>query len=179
MAGTTDEPMVSPAPDGGSIFAFDIPAEAAAPVAAGALAERAAPVACARVQVVDDVAVNRELIQTLLSPFDIEITTAENGVEAVAQMRHKPFDIVLMDVQMPVMDGLTATRLIREREAAAGASPVLLIMLTANAMEEHVAAAKAAGADLHLSKPVRPQQLLEAVARARIGRASVEMSAAV
>jgi CheY-like chemotaxis protein len=83
-----------------------------------------------------------------------------------------------MDMQMPVMDGLTATRLIREHEAAAGVPPVLLIMLTANAMEEHVSAAKAVGADLHLAKPVRPAQLLEALARARMTRGPTEFSAA-
>jgi CheY-like chemotaxis protein len=102
----------------------------------------------------------------------------EDGQAALDAFTPGAFDAILMDMQMPVMDGLTATRLIREREAAAGAAPVLVVMLTANAMEEHIVAAKAAGADQHLSKPVRPQQLLEAVARARMARPAVEMTPA-
>jgi hypothetical protein len=68
---------------------------------------------------------------------------------------------------MPVMDGLTATRELRAREAAADADPILVIMLTANAMDEHVAAAHAAGADLHVAKPLNPGLLVQALASAR------------
>jgi CheY-like chemotaxis protein len=68
---------------------------------------------------------------------------------------------------MPVMDGLTATRAIRQREAAEGRPRALIIMLTANAMDEHVEAAHAAGADLHIAKPLRPAQLVAALAAAR------------
>jgi CheY-like chemotaxis protein len=102
----------------------------------------------------------------------------DDGQAAVAAFEPGAFDAVLMDMQMPVMDGLTATRLIRAREAAAGAAPVLLIMLTANAMEEHISAAKAVGADLHLSKPMRPAQLLEALARVRTRRGKRAVPAA-
>jgi CheY-like chemotaxis protein len=69
-------------------------------------------------------------------------------------------------MQMPVMDGLTATRAIRDREAADGRPRALIIMLTANAMDEHVEAAHAAGADLHIAKPLRPAQLVAALAAA-------------
>jgi len=70
-------------------------------------------------------------------------------------------------MQMPVMDGLTATRAIRAREAAEGRRRALVVMLTANAMDEHVEAAHAAGADLHIAKPLRPAQLVAALAAAR------------
>jgi len=131
-----------------------------------------------RVLVAEDHPTNQKVVEIILQPFDVVLTMVEDGQAALDAFTPGAFDAILMDMQMPVMDGLTATRLIREREAAAGAPPVLLIMLTANAMEEHVAAAKAVGADQHLSKPVRPQQLLEAVARARMGRSAVELSVA-
>jgi signal transduction histidine kinase/ActR/RegA family two-component response regulator len=130
-----------------------------------------------RVLVAEDHPTNQKVVEIILQPFDVVLTMVEDGQAALDAFAPGAFDVILMDMQMPVMDGLTATRLIREHEAAVGAPPVLLIMLTANAMEEHVAAAKAVGADLHLAKPVRPQQLLEAVARARMTRPAVEMSA--
>ncbi len=131
-----------------------------------------------RVLVAEDHPTNQKVVEIILQPFDVVLTMVEDGQAALDAFAPGAFDVILMDMQMPVMDGLTATRLIREREAAAGAAPVLLIMLTANAMEEHVAAAKAVGADLHLAKPVRPAQLLEAVARARMTRGPTEFSAA-
>jgi len=123
-----------------------------------------------RVLVAEDHPTNQKVVEIVLQPFDVALTMVEDGQEALDAFKPGAFDAILMDMQMPVMDGLTATRLIREREAAAGAPPVLLVMLTANAMEEHVSAAKAAGADLHLAKPVRPAQLLEALARARMAQ---------
>jgi signal transduction histidine kinase/ActR/RegA family two-component response regulator len=123
-----------------------------------------------RVLVAEDHPTNQKVIEIVLEPFDVVRTMVEDGQAAVDVFEPGAFDAILMDMQMPVMDGLTATGLIRDREAAAGAAPVLLIMLTANAMEEHVAAAKAVGADLHLAKPMRPAQLLEALARVRAKR---------
>ncbi|CAN5291755.1 ATP-binding protein [soil metagenome] len=131
-----------------------------------------------RVLVAEDHPTNRKVVEIILQPFDVVLTMVEDGQAALDAFTPGAFDAILMDMQMPVLDGLTATRLIREREAAAGAPPVLVVMLTANAMEEHVVAAKSAGADQHLSKPVRPQQLLEAVARARMARPAVEMTLA-
>ena len=130
-----------------------------------------------RVLVAEDHPTNQKVVEIILQPFDVNLTMVEDGQAALDAFTPGAFDAILMDMQMPIMDGLTATRLIREREAAAGAPPVLLIMLTANAMEEHVTAAKAVGADLHLSKPVRPGQLLEALARTRMTR-PVEMTPA-
>ncbi|MFZ0267076.1 ATP-binding protein [Caulobacter sp.] len=123
-----------------------------------------------RVLVAEDHPTNRKVVEVILGPFDLALTMVEDGQAALDAFTPGAFDAILMDMQMPVMDGLTATRMIREREAAAGVQPCLLIMLTANAMEEHVSASKAVGADLHLTKPVRPAQLLEALARARMTR---------
>ena len=120
-----------------------------------------------RVLVAEDHPTNRKVVEIVLEPFGVDLTMVEDGQAALDAMETDRFDAVLMDMQMPVMDGLTATRAIRAREAAAGAGRILVIMLTANAMEEHVAAAEAAGADLHLAKPLHPAQLLEALASAR------------
>lgn len=120
-----------------------------------------------RVLVAEDHPTNRKVVEIVLAPFGVDLTMVDDGEAALKAFDAGRFDAVLMDMQMPVMDGLSATRAIRAREVAAGATPVLVIMLTANAMEEHVAAAEAAGADLHLAKPLHPAQLLEALARAR------------
>jgi CheY-like chemotaxis protein len=107
------------------------------------------------------------VVEIVLEPFGVDLTVVEDGKAALDAFEPGRFDAVLMDMQMPVMDGLSATRAIRAREKAAASEPILVVMLTANAMEEHVAAAHAAGADLHLAKPLHPARLLEALARAR------------
>ena len=80
--------------------------------------------------------------------------------------RNGGFDLVLMDMQMPVMDGLSAARAIRSLEVEQGRARTPLIMLTANALAEHIEAGRAAGADGHLSKPITLQTLIAAVAAA-------------
>ncbi|MCK5908452.1 MAG: response regulator [Caulobacter sp.] len=122
-----------------------------------------------RVLVAEDHPTNRKVVEIVLQPFGVDLTLVSDGEAALAALDEKAFDAVLMDMQMPVMDGLSATRAIRAREAAVGVRPMLVIMLTANAMEEHIAAAQAAGADLHLAKPLHPVQLVEALALARRG----------
>ncbi|HEX5380162.1 MAG TPA: ATP-binding protein [Phenylobacterium sp.] len=122
-----------------------------------------------RLLLVEDVAVNRELILTLLRDFDIEIQTAENGAQAVEAMAGRTFDMVLMDVQMPVMDGLTATRAIRALAAPAAQSTPIIAM-TANVLPEQVEKCLAAGMDDHLGKPISPAALLAALARWSDGR---------
>ena len=104
------------------------------------------------------------MIELILSQADVDLTLAENGAEAVEAFRADRFDLVLMDMQMPVMDGLSATREIRRIETAAGLPRTPVVMLTANALPEHVNAADSAGADRHMSKPINAQTLLETVA---------------
>jgi signal transduction histidine kinase/CheY-like chemotaxis protein len=117
-----------------------------------------------RLLVADDNAVNRELIAALLAPFDVEIATAADGVEAVDAAARAPFDLILMDVQMPNMDGLTATRRIREA-ASAGAPRPPIIAMTANVLPDQVARCLEAGMDDHLGKPISPLKLLEVLRR--------------
>jgi len=163
----------------GAIFQVDLPLPRVQPVAEDeADDEEEVSLEGLRVLVAEDHPTNQKVVEIVLRPFDVVLTMVEDGQAALDAFTPGAFDAILMDMQMPVMDGLTATRLIRERETAAGAPPVLLIMLTANAMEEHVAAAKAVGADLHLAKPMRPAQLLEALARARMRREPAAAGAA-
>jgi len=113
-----------------------------------------------RVLVVEDNAVNRELVCTLLAPFDIAIDTACDGAEGLAAAERGGYDLILMDVQMPVMDGLTATRLIRANNNTAP-----IVALTANILPEQIAKCLAAGMNDHIGKPFQPARLLETVVR--------------
>ncbi|MCK6104530.1 response regulator [Brevundimonas sp. EYE_349] len=116
------------------------------------------------VLVADDHPTNRRVIELILAQTAAKIVMAENGAEALEAFRADVFDLVLMDMQMPVMDGLTATQEIRLHEAAMGMARTPIVMLTANAMPEHVAAGRAAGADHHLAKPFNAAELLTLVA---------------
>jgi PAS domain S-box-containing protein len=146
----------------GSTFWFEIVLQVADP-GEEVQAEGAAPAAIdssMRLLVVDDNAVNRELICTLLAPFDLDIETAQDGVEAVEAALRSPFDLILMDVQMPNMDGLAATRRIRE-SASQSSQRVPIIAMTANVLPEQVARCFEAGMDGHIGKPISPAKLLE------------------
>ena len=132
-------------------------ADYAEPEAASAVLDR--PM---RLLVVEDNAVNRELITTLLTPFGIEIDTACDGAEAVEAVTRGRYDVILMDMQMPVMDGLTATRRIRAMsDSEAARTPI--IAMTANVLPEQVARCREAGMDDHLGKPINLSQLLLAL----------------
>ncbi|HEV7384154.1 MAG TPA: ATP-binding protein, partial [Phenylobacterium sp.] len=117
-----------------------------------------------RVLVVEDNAVNRELLTTLLVPFGLEIDTACDGAEAVEAVGRGRYDVILMDMQMPVMDGLTATRRIRAlADRAQARTPI--IAMTANVLPEQVARCREAGMDDHLGKPINLPLLLQALDR--------------
>jgi signal transduction histidine kinase/ActR/RegA family two-component response regulator len=118
----------------------------------------AAPI---RVLAAEDNSVNQLVLRTLLQQVGIEPTIVENGELAVAAWESGHWDVILMDVQMPVMDGPTAVRLIREREAARGARRTPIIALTANAMSHQVAEYRQAGMDGHLAKPIEAAKLFE------------------
>ncbi|WP_296599447.1 PAS domain-containing sensor histidine kinase [Phenylobacterium sp.] len=147
----------------GAAFWFDLPLRRAETVEAVHEAVHAeAPDRPLRVLLADDHPTNRKVIELMLEDL-AELVSVENGAEALMALGTDVFDLVLMDMQMPVMDGLEATRRIRETQAAAGQAPIPVIMLTANALPEHVAASRAAGADLHLEKPVTLTGLIEAM----------------
>ncbi|MCI3134539.1 hybrid sensor histidine kinase/response regulator [Phenylobacterium aquaticum] len=151
-------------PGEGSTFWFELTLPLAEDADEPVAAPSPAPDGPLRLLVVEDVAVNRELIQTLLAPFDIAIETAENGVQAVERMTHGTFDIVLMDIQMPIMDGLSATRAIRALPQAQ-ARTIPIIAMTANVLPEQVRTCLEAGMNDHLGKPISPATLLETLSR--------------
>ncbi|KAA3654256.1 MAG: response regulator [Proteobacteria bacterium] len=115
--------------------------------------------ASARILVVDDGAENRELVATVLGEFGLAIDEAENGQVAVDRAQDGRYDLILMDMQMPVMDGYTATRNLR----AAGLSTPI-VALTANAMQGYEQEVIAAGCTAYLTKPVDIDALLATVA---------------
>lgn len=116
-----------------------------------------------RVLVVDDAPANRGLVRALLESLDLEAIEASNGREAVEAAAHTAFDLVLMDLQMPVMDGLSAARAIRAGEGASRAAPILAV--SASTEPEDVAACRAAGMDDHVPKPISTVDLLGKVRR--------------
>jgi signal transduction histidine kinase/ActR/RegA family two-component response regulator len=158
------------APGEGSIFTLTLPLQAArarrAPKAA--VAEAGCETG-ARVLLAEDHPTNRKVVELILNSVGVDLTCVENGQEAVEAALANSYDLILMDMQMPVMDGLTATRLIREREAAQGLEPMPILCLTANALPDHIEASKAAGADAHLTKPIAAAALIAAV-REAVGR---------
>ena len=117
----------------------------------------------ARILLVEDNEDNRMLIKAYLRQEPYEIVEAENGAQAVERFQIEIFDVVLMDVQMPVMDGYAATRAIRAFERQAGRPRTPVIALTANAVKEDMDRSLEAGCDDHLTKPIKKQTLLGAL----------------
>jgi signal transduction histidine kinase/CheY-like chemotaxis protein len=117
-----------------------------------------------RILAAEDNAVNQLVLKTLLGGIGLEATIVDNGALAVAAFASDTWDLILMDVQMPVMDGVDATRQIRAREAASGAPRTPIIALTANAMAHQNAEYLAAGMDGHLAKPIDIARLFEVIA---------------
>jgi two-component system, sensor histidine kinase len=148
----------------GSCFWFTV----ALPIGAGEPGEEAFAEAFAsserpgRILLADDVPMNQEIVEGILAPAGHRVDIVGNGQEAVRAVESGTYDLVLMDVQMPVMDGVTATRIIR---AMPGRGRLPIIALTANVLPDQVAAFRAAGMDDHIGKPFNRLNLLEAVER--------------
>jgi hypothetical protein len=119
----------------------------------------------AKVLVVDDNAVNLMVCQGLLEAFGIRCRCVESAVEALAQLEREDFDMVLMDVQMPDLDGLEATRLIRSPHSTVRNRRIPVIALTANALHRDVELCIEAGMDGHLAKPIVPEALVKQISR--------------
>ena len=153
-------------PGRGSEFVFEIDLPASAPPVATIDVTEATDIAAMplRVLLADDHPANRKVIEIMLAATAMELVAVEDGRQALEAFMASPFDIVLMDMQMPIMDGLSATAAIRAFEASAGRDRTAVLMLTANAMAEHVAQSLAAGADGHLTKPITLAGLFAAMA---------------
>ena len=119
-----------------------------------------------RILAAEDNAVNQLVLRTLLGQAGLAPVTVANGREAVEAWEGGEWDLILMDVQMPVMDGVAATREIRDREARSGRTPTPILALTANAMTHQVETYRAAGMNGFVSKPIELRQLFAAIAAA-------------
>jgi len=126
-------------------------------------ADEEADLQAMRVLLAEDHPTNRRVVELILGAAGVDLTSVENGAEAVDLAARSSFDLILMDMQMPVMDGLTAIRAIRRREARNSGPPTPIYTLTANAMPEHAQASTAAGADGHITKPITAEGLLRVV----------------
>ncbi|MBC8010735.1 MAG: response regulator, partial [Burkholderiales bacterium] len=163
-------------PGRGAIFGFTLPALAVqtpiVPVAETAASSSAAEEATTtervplRILMAEDNAVNARLLQALLKRHGYAAEHVTDGAAALAAMRAREFDLVLMDVQMPEMDGLEATRRRRAWEKESGGAPLLIAALTANALAGAREECVAAGMDDYLAKPYQPSQLRSLLERA-------------
>jgi two-component system, sensor histidine kinase len=123
-------------------------------------------IAALRVLAAEDNAVNQLVLRTLLAPAGIDPTLVENGREAVSAWETQDWDVVLMDIQMPEMDGIQAARAIRARERETGRARTPIVAVTANAMTHQVVEYEAAGMDGVVAKPVDAKTLIEVMERA-------------
>ena len=175
----------------GSRLSFEVPpASAAVPdplLAPGATGVWSTPLETSsrpvlRVLIVEDHPVNRQLTETMVQKFGIATAVASNGREALELLEREGFSMVLMDVQMPEMDGLTATRTWRAREAVLGKSRIPIVALTAHSLPQDKAACLNAGMDDYMCKPLRREALSEMLVRYLSGsvvlRTEVEVAGA-
>ncbi len=116
-----------------------------------------------RILAADDSSDNRFLLTAFLKGFSCELVLVENGQEALDAFKEGEFDIILMDMQMPVMDGFAATRLIREWEVENNLPATPVLALTAYALPEEIKQCTDAGCDSHISKPVRKKNLIQVI----------------
>jgi len=168
------EAKANPGP--GATISFELAAglaveEAPAPGEAGAEPSRSA-----HILVVDDNATNRMVVEALCEMFDCSTESVADGVEAVEAAKTGRYDVILMDIKMPRMDGVTATREIRKLAGSAGRVPI--IALTANADADEVAQYLAAGMRSVVEKPIKPERLLEALDAALAGNPPAGAAAA-
>jgi two-component system, sensor histidine kinase len=117
------------------------------------------------VLLVEDNMVNRMIGAEMLKSFGLDVIEAEHGAQALQVLEQQRVDLVLMDIQMPVLDGYAATRQARDREARLRLPRVPIVALTANAFDEDAAQSMAAGMDAHLAKPYSRDQLRELLQR--------------
>jgi len=163
-------------PGEGATFTVRLPLKRMRERRAAAGAARPAPVApnrkrkvqpaAIRVLAAEDNAVNQMVLKALLDQVGVDLTMTGDGAAAVAAWESGAWDLILMDVQMPVMDGPTATRAIRAREAATGRRRTPVLALTANAMSHQVEGYLAAGMDGFIAKPIEIARLFAAIEEA-------------
>jgi CheY-like chemotaxis protein len=163
--------VVQSTPSEGSTFAVYLPLERLEGEVSDDGADLAPPldIAGCRVLVAEDHPTNQKVVELILESVGVVPTIVENGQLALDLLQAERFDVVLMDMQMPELDGLSATAMLRAWERETGAPRTPVIMLTANALDEHMRSSQDAGADLHLSKPIHAQALIQSIMNAISG----------
>lgn len=131
-----------------------------------------------RVLAAEDNQVNQLVLRTLLEQVGLSVTMVENGAQALDAWLREPWDVILMDIQMPVMGGVEATRRIREHERVSGRAPTPIIALTANSMSHQLEEYQAAGLSDLVAKPIQAAALVEAVISAVEGSTSARAPSA-
>jgi CheY-like chemotaxis protein len=114
----------------------------------------------------------------MLRACEVDLVLVENGAQAVDAFCAQNFDCILMDMEMPVMDGLSAIRAIRSQEAREGSPPVTIFALSAHASEDHKHRSVKAGANGHLTKPLQPEALMKALGGVFTGKPAAAPSQA-
>jgi len=127
-----------------------------------------------RLLAAEDNAVNQKVLQAIVEPMDVELDIVADGRAAVEAWRKGAYDLILMDIQMPVMDGITAARTIRAAEAGEGRPRTPILALTANAMVHQIEEYLTAGMDGHVSKPIEIAKLYDALNRALAGESQAK-----
>ena len=131
-----------------------------------------------RVLAAEDNPTNQLVLRTIMQTFGVDLTLVADGRQAVDAWTGGDFDLILMDIQMPVMDGVAATRLIRETEAQGSRRRTPIVALSANAMTHQVAEYLSAGMDLHVAKPIELSKLHAALREVTDGGGSALLGAA-
>jgi CheY-like chemotaxis protein len=117
----------------------------------------------ARILIVEDNPVNRKLAETMLKKMGHDPDSVADGSEAMEILKSRKYDVILIDIQMPVLDGFETTRMIRDKKSDVLIHDVPIIAMTAHAMKGDMEKCLAAGMDAYLTKPIQPQKLKEAI----------------
>jgi len=150
----------------GSTFTLTVPLDQVAPAKPESVATDHGARAPVRILAAEDNPTNQKILRALLAPLGVELTMVENGGEAVEAWRRGAFDLILMDIQMPQMNGIEATREIRLCERSGEIARTPIIAVTANVMRDQVEAYLAAGIDSVVAKPIDLSALISAIDRA-------------
>ncbi len=146
-----------------SLDTFDIRSETQPATVTPPTTDEIEPSRLLRILLAEDHPTNQRVVAMILQPYGVDLTVVENGVKALEAFEAGKFDVVLMDMQMPEMDGLKATQAIRVLELTTQLPRTPIAMLSANAMNEHVEQALDAGCDVHIAKPVTPEALVKGI----------------
>jgi CheY-like chemotaxis protein len=146
------------------------------PPAAPDPATVAAPGWSLRVLAADDNPTNRKVIELMLAAAGVQVVSVNDGAAALEAWRAAAFDVILMDLRMPVMDGIAAIRAIREEERRSGRAATPILVLSANTGPQDRRASAAAGADGHIGKPIKAEELIAALETAVVASQAAQVS---